>query len=243
MAENYFQHAEHYLRIINALNEAQSQQQSGSSHQQQNPSHGQSRHGNGQAEGQGRPNGRDRDQQSRDDRDRTGGQDNRPAAAADRPDDRIGADPRDRNVTASEFGADPRQGDVRDQPSRPPPEPPSSRHSPNGPDRPDAETSGRTGHGQETRARAQGDQGNQVQTPPSPATGGPGSGSADGPETGGETASVPQGSPDIQASPDNGTVTADTAPPRKRPGRPRKVKPADSAEPSEGGVTDQSELL
>lgn len=243
MAENYFQHAEHYLRIINAMNEAQNQQQSGSSHQQQNPSHGQPRHGNGQSEGQGRPNGRDRDQSPRDDRDRTAGQDSRPApAAADgRSDDRIGVDPRDRTVTASEFGADPRQGDVRDQSARTPSS--SSESIPNGPTKPEVETVARDGHGQETRGRDQGDDGNrgsQGLAPSSssaPASGVSGSETRHGPATSGDRSGIHQASSDAHAD------VADTAAPRKRPGRPRKVKPAEPSEPSDGAVTDQSELL
>jgi hypothetical protein len=42
MAESYFQHAEHYFRILNAMNQAaqQNQQQQGGQHQQRRPYHG-----------------------------------------------------------------------------------------------------------------------------------------------------------------------------------------------------------
>ncbi len=43
MAESYFQHAEHYFRILNAINQAQQQQQQ----QRQQQHHQQQRHQNG----------------------------------------------------------------------------------------------------------------------------------------------------------------------------------------------------
>jgi hypothetical protein len=49
-AESYFQHAEHYFRILNAMNQAAAQQQGGQQHQPQRP-----RFNGPEQEGEGEP--------------------------------------------------------------------------------------------------------------------------------------------------------------------------------------------
>ena len=99
MAENYLQHAEHYHRIILAMNDAHTQAQ------QQPQQHDQGGRDQGPRQQHSRDNGhRDRDR-DRGERDRE-----QPSQAAVAP-----GDPRDgsRQIEV-EFGADPRQDDERD---------------------------------------------------------------------------------------------------------------------------------
>jgi len=118
MAENYFQHAEHYHRIIAAINEAQSQTQ-----QQPEGRDGAHRHRDGGARDNGHRDHGHRDAGGRDGANRDGA--NRDGAArenghqADRDGDRPAAPPAGNaeavdGETAVEFGKDPRQDDARD---------------------------------------------------------------------------------------------------------------------------------
>ena len=88
MAENYLQHAEHYYRIIAAINEAQNQTQP----QQSDGRDGHRNRDNNRENGAQRENGRDNGVRE------NGSQAERPAAAA----------------VESEFGKDPRQDDARE---------------------------------------------------------------------------------------------------------------------------------
>lgn len=108
MAENYLQHAEHYYRIILAVNEAHAQAQ-----QQQQPNNNQGFQGEGSRDNGSRggqasrgDNGSRSDQAARNgDFDDDDGQPDFPARDYD---------PRDRGGQVGEFGEDPRQADVRD---------------------------------------------------------------------------------------------------------------------------------
>ena len=103
MAENYLQHAEHYYRIIAAINDAQSQQQSegrGDGHRQRDGHRGDGAHReNGHRDGGQRESGQ------RDGGVRENGHHTERVAAASKP-----------TEAESEFGRDPRQDDARDGP-------------------------------------------------------------------------------------------------------------------------------
>ena len=104
MAENYLQHAEHYFRIVNAINEAH--HQAFQQQQQQQPFDGGR---DGQREFHNRDNG------GRAGRD-NGGRDNGGREPMGRPNGSGGRDVfgPPASTTADEFGADPRQGDGGD---------------------------------------------------------------------------------------------------------------------------------
>lgn len=113
MAENYFQHAEHYHRIIEAINEAQSQTQ-----QQSEGRDGAHRHRDGGARDSGHRDNGHRDAGARDGANRDGAA-RENGHQADRDGARPAALPAGNaeavdDETEVEFGKDPRQDDARD---------------------------------------------------------------------------------------------------------------------------------
>ncbi len=113
MAENYLQHAEHYYRIIAAINDAQNQSQQqadGRDGHRQRDGHRDNGHRDGGHRDGGHRDGGQRDGGQRDNSSRENGhQSERTTAASDGASSSAEAE--------SEFGKDPRQDDARDAPS------------------------------------------------------------------------------------------------------------------------------
>ena len=123
MAESYFQHAEHYFRILNAMSQVQQQQQGGPPQQQQR------RYQNGPDQGEGQSEGGDQQPEFNDPRN---GAEHRPDPRGEqRPDQRGEQRPDHRNDSRAEHRQDQRHDQApendQDQDSQPSPPQPRER--------------------------------------------------------------------------------------------------------------------